>query len=422
MLGLSGFSMTSVPSTNWAGNVRYAFDDFILPASTDALCEAVKRSSALKTLGSRHSFNAIADGHVALSLENLPLDPRIEPGNTKVSVGGRCTYGELATFLNANHLAIHNLASLPHISIAGAIATATHGSGKSNGNLATAVSALEMVTADGSIVKTERGDPDFPGIVVHLGALGVVTRVTLDVVPEYQVAQTVYEGLAWDKLLDNLDEIMDLAYSVSVFTQWRNEAGSIWLKRTAPQDDLTADLFGATRSVVNRHPIVGLDPQNSSDQLGQYGLWSDRLPHFKSGFMPSSGAEIQSEYHVPRKHGAAAIAALLAVRQRFADLIQAGEFRVVAADDLWLSPQYHRDTFSIHFTWVRDVEAVNAILPLIEQALSPFEPLPHWGKMFAGRSYAADYPKLKDFLALRERLDPERKFSNRWLEDFVLGS
>jgi len=259
-------------------------------------------------------------------------------------------------------------------------------------------------------------------MVVHLGALGVVTRVTLDVQPEYQVAQTVYEGLPWGKLLDNLDEIMDSTYSVSVFTQWRNEAGSIWLKQTASSDDLAANLYGATRSVVNRHPIIGLDPQNSSDQLGEYGRWSDRLPHFKSGFTPSSGDEIQSEYHVPRKHGAAAIAALLSVRDRFADLIQAGEFRVVAADELWLSPQYQRDTLSIHFTWVRDIEAVNAVIPIIEQALSPFEPLPHWGKIFASRSYAAEYARLKDFVALRERLDPERKFANQWLEDFIFGS
>lgn len=414
--------MTRVPMTNWAASFHYGFRDCLYPTSVEAVCEIVARSPKIKTVGSGHSFNAIADGEVALSLSKLPINPIIEGDGTRVSMGGHCTYGELALFLHRHHLAIHNLASLPHISIAGAIATATHGSGNRNGNLATAVSGLEMVSGDGRLIKVARGHADFLGLVVHLGALGVITRVTLDVQPEFQIAQSVYEGLAWDKLLANLDEIMAAGYSVSVFTQWGQQAGSIWVKRTASADEWPAAIHGATRAMVNRHPISGLDSQNCTEQLGQYGRWSDRLPHFKMGFTPSSGEEIQSEFHVSKEYGAAAIEALLSIRETFAHLVQAAEFRTVAADELWLSPQYHRDTLSIHFTWIRDQEAVNAAVKHIEQILSRFTALPHWGKVFTGRHIGAKYERLPEFAQLRDRMDPQRAFSNPWLEDVIFGT
>lgn len=413
--------MKHVPAANWAESFHYSFRDCLHPSSVEAACEIVAQAPEIKTLGSRHSFNAIADGQVAMSLAGLPVNPVVEADGKRVSVGGHCTYGELALFLHDHHLAIHNLASLPHISIAGAIATATHGSGDRNGNLATAVCGLEIVTGDGSIVKVGRGDADFEGMVVHLGALGIITRVTLDVQPEFQVAQSVYDGLGWDALLGNLDEIMAAGYSVSVFTQWREQAGSVWLKRTAPADDLPEMIHGATRAIVKRHPISGLDAQNATDQLGQYGRWSDRLPHFKMGFTPSNGEEIQSEFHIPRRHAVAAIEALLSIRDKFAHLAQAGEFRTVAADRLWLSPQYNNDTLSIHFTWIRDQDAVNAAVEHIEQALAPFAALPHWGKVFTSRHVGATYERLADFARLRDRMDPQRKFSNPWLEEVVFG-
>ncbi|MDQ0561336.1 xylitol oxidase [Rhizobium mesoamericanum] len=414
--------MTRIPTTNWAASFHYGFRDCLYPSSVDAVCDIVARSEKIKAVGSGHSFNAIANGEVALSLAELPANPVIEGNGTQVCVGAHCTYGELALFLHRHHLAVHNLASLPHISIAGAIATATHGSGNRNGNLATAVCGLEIVSGDGRLVTVTRGDADFAGMVVHLGALGIVTRVTLDVQPEFNVAQSVYDGLAWDKLLANLDDIMALGYSVSVFTKWGQEAGSAWVKRTASDDDWPAVIHGATRATENRHPISGLDAQNATQQLGQYGRWSDRLPHFKMGFTPSNGEEIQSEFHLPRNHGAAAIEALLSIRDKFAHLLQVGELRTVAADELWLSPQYRRDTLSIHFTWVRDQEAVNAAVEHIEQALSPFSALPHWGKVFAGRHIGAKYEKLAEFARLRDRMDPERTFSNAWLEKAIFGS
>jgi alditol oxidase len=414
--------MTQVPAANWAESFHYGFKDCRYPSSVEDISEIVARSAAVKTLGSRHSFNAIVDGSSAMSLERMPIDPVVENNGRQVSVAGHCTYGELALFLERHQLAIHNLASLPHISIAGAIATATHGSGDKNGNLATAVSGLEFVAGDGSLVKVKRGDADFEGMVVHLGALGVVTRVTLDVQPEFQVVQHVYEGLGWDALIANLDAVMAAAYSVSVFTQWGEKAGAVWLKETEKSGDHPDALNSAVNSGIKRHPIIGLDPENATEQLGEFGRWSDRLPHFKMGFTPSSGAEIQSEYHMPRRHGAAAVEALLSIRSKFVHLVQASELRTVAADSLWLSPQFERDTLSIHFTWVRDQAAVDAAAAEIEQALAPFSPLPHWGKVFTRHHVGRNYAKLPDFARLRERMDPDRKFSNPWLEEVVFGT
>ena len=141
------------------------------------------------------------------------------------------TYGRLAPMLHERGLALHNLASLPHISVGGAIATGTHGSGDRLGNLATAVSAIDILRSDGEIVHLERGDTDFDGAVVGLGALGVVVRVRLDVEPEYQIAQHVYEGLAWDELAARFDEITGAGDSVSLFTTWGSHVDQVWVKQ-----------------------------------------------------------------------------------------------------------------------------------------------------------------------------------------------
>lgn len=414
--------MNSAPSTNWSKTFPYSFRNVLFPASIDELRSAVAASPNIKVLGSRHSFNAIADGEAALILGGIPIEPVLDPSRKKVTIAGHATYGDLAVFLSQHGLAVHNLASLPHISIAGAIATATHGSGRRNGNLATAVSGLEIVTADGSIVTTTRGDADFEGMVVHLGALGVISRVTLDVEPEFDVAQHIYEGLSWDVFFAHLASIMDEGYSVSIFTRWGDEAGQIWVKRREGLDKSASKaLHGAPLATVKRHPISGIDPVNSTDQLGLLGPWFERLPHFKMGFTPSNGDEIQSEFHIPLESASAAIEAVFAIRDRFAHLIQVTEFRAVAADTLWLSPQYKRDTLSMHFTWVADTEAVDVGVKHIEDALQPFNALPHWGKVFSATHVGDRYPMLSRFMAIRDRLDPDGKFTNTWLKTVVFG-
>ncbi|OLP57779.1 dehydrogenase [Xaviernesmea oryzae] len=414
--------MKTIPQYNWSGSFHYGFRDWHVPASIEALQELVAKAPRIKVLGSRHSFNGIADGEVGLSLSALPLDLEVAADGRSVTIAAHATYGQLAQLLAEKGLALHNLASLPHISIAGAIATATHGSGRRQGNLATAVAGLEILQADGQLLRFRRGEPDFEGAVVHLGALGILTRVTLETEPAYSVAQSVYEGLSWQRIFSDFDAIMDTGYSVSIFTDWDDLGGRIWVKRRVPAGDFPDEIAGARRVQGKRHVLTGLDPANTTEQEGLPGLWSDRLPHFKMGFLPSSGEEIQSEFHIPRQHGVAAIEALAGIRAEFAHLAYTSEFRTVAADLLWLSPQFEQDTVSIHFTWHRRPQEVAEAVRRVEAALSPFVPRPHWGKVFTEGRFEALYPKLPAFRALRERLDPQGKFFNAWLERHILDA
>jgi alditol oxidase len=415
-----------VTETNWAGTHAYRAGVLHRPASVDELRRIVADAPRIRVLGSRHSFTDIADSDALVSLDGLPADVAVDRDARTVTVGGALRYGELAEALHGEGLALHNLASLPHISVAGAVATATHGSGDRNGNLATAVAGLELVTSEGDVVTARRGEPDFDGMVVGLGALGAVTRVTLDVEPAYEVRQRVFEGLAWDALAGHFDAITSAGYSVSVFTRWGDTADQVWVKRrvdaTEPED-VRPDLFGAVAATVDRHPILGIDPVNCTPQLGRPGRWSDRLPHFRMGFTPSAGEEIQSEYVVPRRHGLAAIAAIRAIGDAVRAVLQVSEIRTIAADDLWLSMQHGTDTVAIHFTWTREPAAVAEAVERVEAALAPFAFRPHWGKLFAAdaAAIAQRYERLPDFRALAERLDPRGAFRNAWLERHVLA-
>lgn len=418
---LPGVSVLDVPRRNWAGNHAYPFERVARPASLEELQEVVLAEPALRALGSRHSFTAMADAPVALVLDGL--EPRFEVAADRrtVTASGWLTYAELAARLDAEGLALHNMASLPHISVAGAIASATHGSGAHHRNLAGAVRGLQLVTGTGELLELGPEHPDLAGATVHLGALGAVTAVTLAVEPAYEVVQRVYEDLSWDALVHGFDEVMALGTSVSVFTDW-GAASRVWLKARTDADAPPATVLDARAAEREHHPIDGLDTAACTPQLGVPGPWWDRLPHFRADHVPSNGEEVQSELHVPRAAAGAAIVALREAAPGFRDVLQVGELRAVARDELWLSPQFERDTASFHFTWALDPEGVRAALAHVERALAPFDPRPHWGKV----SLAMDgpvghrYERLDDFLALRERLDPERRFANPWLER-VLG-
>ena len=399
--------------TNWSGTYAYRADRLHRPSSVQELQEIVAAAPRVRILGSRHSFNDIADSGELVTLDGLPADIAVD--GERVSLGASVRYGELAEALRGEDLALHNLASLPHISVAGAIATATHGSGDGNGNLATAVTALELVTSDGELVTARRSDPEFEGMVVGLGALGAVTRVTLDVEPAYTVRQLVFEGMAWPTLLEHFDATMAAGYSVSVFTRWGESVDQVWVKS---RDEGPTDLFGATPATVERHPILGLDPVNCTPQLAVPGGWADRLPHFRMGFTPSAGEEIQSEYHLPRAHAAEAIEAVRGLADGLRPVLQVSEIRTIAADRLWVSPQYERDGVALHFTWEREPAAVERAVAALEAALEPFSPRPHWGKLFLA---APRYERLADFAALAERVDPRGAFRNAWLERSVFG-
>lgn len=409
--------------SNWSGNVIYGARVVHRPRTVREIQTLVSASDRVRALGSRHSFTAIADSAELISLAELDGEITIDASTGTVTVPGGVTYAELAVALNGHGLALANLASLPHISVAGAIATGTHGSGDRTGSLPTSVVGLELVTADGVRLRCQLGEPDFPGLVVGLGALGIVVELTLAVEPAYTMAQRVYEGLGWDVLLANLDAITAAGDSVSVFHRAGPATEQVWIKRRLPADPHPGDLFGSRPALVPRNPVLGADPVNATEQLEVAGPWSERLPHFRSGFTPSSGEEIQSELLVGRAHAVDAIEAMRGLSAQIRPLMLVGELRTVAADQLWLSPAYERDTLALHFTWRREPGAVQAAVAALEAALTPYGARPHWGKAIAARAdtLAPLYPRMADFRRLRSRLDPRGVFVNDWLIDHVLG-
>jgi xylitol oxidase len=416
--------------TNWSGNVTYGAARLHEPGSLDELQAIVRSARSLRVLGSRHSFSEIADTTGDLvSLRRLPRRFELDPVRATVTVDGAVRYGELGDRIDAAGFALHNLASLPHISVAGACATATHGSGDRNGNLATAVTAVELLRADGETVTLSRAaDPEtFPGAVVGLGALGVVTRVTLQLQPTFQVRQDLYEDLPLAAVVDHFDEITALAGSVSLFTEWRGPVfEEVWLKRRVDPEttfEPPPTLHGATRATVPIHPIRRMPADACTEQLGVPGPWHERLPHFRMDHTPSAGAELQTEYLMPRRHAVGALIAVDGLRDRIAPLLQVSEVRTVEADDLWMSTAVGRESVALHFTWQPDWPGVREVLPALEAALAPFDPRPHWGKLstMAPEAIRAAYPRLPDFVALVDRFDPDGTFRNDYVRRVVLG-
>jgi xylitol oxidase len=413
---------------NWAGNVRYRAARRHAPRSVEEVQEIVRSTERVRAIGSRHSFSDVADtSGDLLSLEEMPRVVDVDADSRTVRIDGAIRYGELGPVLEAAGLALHNLASLPHISVAGACATATHGSGDRLGNLATAVAALEIVTSDGELASLTR-DHDrgsFPGAVVAVGGLGVVTRLTLDLLPTYRMRQHVYADLPFGAVVEHFDEITQAADSVSLFTRWAGPTvDQLWLKRRVVQDepeDVPGTLYGGVLATAQQHPIRGFPPDACTPQLGAAGPWHERLPHFRLDHTPSAGNELQSEYLVPRERAGAALEAIHGLGECVAPLVLVSEVRTVAADDLWLSTAFGRPSVGIHFTWMPTWDGVRRVLPLVEAALAPFEPRPHWGKLFTmpADEVGARYPRLPQFQDLRRRYDPNGKFSNPFLDRYL---
>jgi xylitol oxidase len=403
--------------SNWAESHHYAAPEYVEPTSIDQLRSLVASRPRVRALGSRHSFNDLADTDGTLiGTARLPHAVELVDEDT-IAVAPWMTYGAVAARLKPMGLALHNLASLPHISIAGAIATGTHGSGDANANLAGAVAGLTFVTAEGSLRTLRPVDDEFDGAVVSLGALGVLTTVLLDIEPAFEVRQDVWQDLSWDALLANLDAITSAAYSVSVFTTWTGEtAGSVWLKQLVP-GRVRGELFGARRAPVELHPLPDADASPTTQQGGVPGPWSDRLPHFRMEFTPSNGEEIQTEYLVPRVNAVAALQAVRGLGERIAPLLHVSELRTMRADSLWLSGAYDTDCLNIHFTWKRMPAEVAAILPDLEALLLPLGARPHWGKWFAAghEQLRPLYPRFDDFRELVSDWDPAGKFRNAYL-------
>lgn len=420
----------AVPRTNWSGNYHYSTKTVLQPGSVAEVQDAVRSVTAVRALGTRHAFNGIADSTLA-QISTLKLnDIQLDPGGHSVTVGAGIRYGDLAVQLDAKGFALHNMASLPHISVGGACATATHGSGMRNGNLSTAVTAIEFVAADGGVhtLSRERDGERFAGAVVGLGALGIVTHLTLAVQPKYGMTQVVYQDLPFSELEHHFGEIMGAGYSVSLFTDWQNSrASELWIKRRVDQGGSAAPpalFYNARLAKEKLHPIVDHPAEACTDQMNLAGSWYERLPHFKMNFTPSSGQELQSEFFVPFERGYEAIRAVETLRDKITPHLYITEFRAIAADDLWMSMAYRRPSLAIHFTWKLETAAVLNLLPQIEAKLAPFEARPHWAKIFTMNAENIDrlYPRMKDFRTLTREFDPGSKFHNGFLRDHVFAA
>ena len=411
--------------TNWAGNVAYSAASVHHPTSVVEVQGLVARLSRVRAIGTRHSFNTIADspGGALISLSELAPEVAIDADAMTVSVTGGTRYGVLAAELQAQGYALHNTGSLPHISVAGATATGTHGSGDRNGILSTAVSAVELVKADGSLVTVDRSNPDLKALAVGLGAFGVITRLVLDMQPTYLVRQDVYRNAPWDTVLDAFDEVMASAYSVSLLGDFGSPViRELWQKARVESvseshqepEPVPETLHGGTWYDDAEEP-----PGHALNvRAGTPGPWSERLPHFRLDAPPSVGGdELQTEYFVDRRHAVDALRTLRSLGDRISPQLHATEIRTAASDELWLSPAYERDSLCIGFTWRRHPTEVMALLPDIEVALAPYEPRPHWGKlfMFNDEDLARRFPRLPEFLDLTTTYDPTGKFSNAFI-------
>jgi xylitol oxidase len=411
--------------TNWAGNLTYSTGNVHYPKTVESMQEVVRKCDKLRALGSRHSFNTIADSKEnQLSLQNINKVIALDKNANTITIESGTRYGDFAPYLDENGYALANLASLPHITVAGACATATHGSGVNNGNLSTSVAAIEFINAAGDVVRlSKKKDGDkFYGAVVHLGAIGIVTKVTLDIVPTFKMKQLVYLNMPMDELKNNFNDLESKGYSVSLFTDWKDKnINEVWIKsRVDDGNTATAapELYGAKLATKNMHPIATESAENVTDQMGIPGPWYERMPHFKMGFKPSAGKELQAEFFVPIEHAYNAIMAVEKLNEKITPHLFITEIRTIHADEFWMSPCYKQTSVAIHFTWKQQTEAVMNLLPLIEEQLSPFNAKPHWAKLFTmqPKVLQSRYEKLTDFKQLVAEYDPKGKFRNEFLE------
>lgn len=417
--------------TNWAGSLTFSTSNVYYPKTVEDVQEIVRKCEKLRIIGSRHSFSKIADSTENLiCLDHLNKLVALDTVNNTMTVEGGMKYGHLSQYLHEKGYALSNLASLPHISIAGSIATATHGSGVNNPCLTSSVATLELVKADGSvIVLSRKKDADlFKAVVVGLGAFGVITKVTLDLEPTFDIQQDVYLNLPMKELEQNFKKIVSCAYSVSLFTNWTNKnINEVWIKSKVEKGTpkkFPSEFHGAKLATKKMHPVETQDAEPCSDQLGVPGPWYDRLPHFKMGFNPSTGKELQTEYFIPIENAYEAIMAIEALSDKISPHVLITEVRTIKGDDDWMSPCYKRDCIGIHFTWKQEWEAVRQLLPKIEAVLEPLKPRPHWAKLFAmaPSRLQSRYEKIGEFKTLLQKFDPTGKFRNEFIDTYIFGN
>ncbi len=426
--GLEGGERLAVKS-NWSGNIEFSAAELHEPATVEELQQIVSRARRLRVVGAGHSFNDIVDTDGTLvSLRRLNRVVAIDRDASTVLFEGGILHYELTDHLHRAGFALHNLPSMPHFNVVGACATGTHGSGDTNRCLAAAIRGMEIVTAGGDLVEVPAAD--LPATAIGLGAFGVVARMTLEIESTFYVAQERHVDVPVANAIDNLDEIMGSAYSVSYFTDWQHDRlHEVWRKfrldtENGPIPDTPDDYFGGTRAGDEIEPGMVENDVNVTRQMLIPGPWHERLPHVRVRDPIQVTSQLQSEFFVARRHGQSALRAIAELGERLKPAIGEGivaEVRTVAADDLWLSPFPH-PSLALHFGWVPDWPSAEKALPLVEAALAPFEPRPHWGKLFTmpAETVRDCYPRFADFVARVAHYDPAGKFRNRYLEQLFV--
>ncbi len=408
---------------NWSKKVDFTSATLVEPTSVAEIQRTVSEATAIRTVGAGHSFNEIvATGGTLLSLAAMPRRFEIGADRRSVTVDAAMRYGELGPLLDERGLALANMASLPFFTVSGACATATHGSGDGNQGLAAAIRGLELVTADGDVITRNIDDhpDDLAAMSVGLGAFGVITAVTLAVEPRFDMAQAVDIGVPLSATVDRLDEVMADAYSVSLFTDWQDDTiGHVWRKYRLDHDpEPQRDRLGLGGAKLDR-PLTAYH----TDQVMKPGPWFERLPHVLMSRPDRPEIQLQSEYFVARRHGPAAVTAMIEHADTMAPAMQTGvlaEIRTVAADHAWLSP-FAEDTLAIHISWDPDPALVEPVLPVIEDALAPFEPRPHWGKLHSMPStqLRERYKNFGRWASAVATYDPSGVFRNGYLDDLL---
>ena len=428
---------------NWAGNQSSSPAEVLAPATTEELAAAVVRAAGsglrVKAAGSGHSFTDIAatDG-LHLHLHRLSGVVAVDMGARRVRVLAGTPLHVLNPALQALGLALPNLGDIDRQTISGAIATGTHGTGLRKQGIAAAVSGLTLVLADGSTLEcSAEKEPDvFAAARVGLGALGVLTEVELQCVPAFRLHAKEF-GADLREVLARLDA--DLEANDHVDMHWFPLTDRVLVKhnnrvdddaparplpawRARLDDDLLSNrLYELTNRAATRWPRI-VPPLNtvSARLLGAREYTDDSWRVFVAERRVRFR---ESEYAVPL---AAARDVVTEVRswldRHRAPLTFPLELRFTGADDVWLSTAYERANAYVAMHQYHRMDDYGAFAAF-EQIVARYDGRPHWGKLhtLGADRFRELYPRFDDFLAVRDRLDPGRVFSNPYLER-VLGS
>ena len=430
---------------NWAKTVYYNHT-IHYPKTVEEIQHILQYHAKIRVLGSMHSFNNITKlpqefNGVYISMSNMNQVIKCCRGE-RVTIQPGITFGELGEYLHERNFGFHNMASLPHITVGGAISTGTHGAGVFNGNLASHVMQVKLISADGKLRTYRIGqDPEFQHIPVSFGLAGIIVEIELDIVPDYDIQQCIYENLPFNTIKkSDYKTAFSSAYSFSIFTQWKNRKfTSIWAKyrlrkgRNGNEESIMIDCpdMNKIKPSSNKvHPLPGGDTSFVSGGIGKNYKEPGYvgLPHFLMEGVPSQGEELQSEYFVSSHMFDVVIEVLFhhfEENPKLYDLLYVSEMRFVAGDKLTLSPQHVLgSSIGFHFTWKKEFDQVVDALKGIENVLKPYNALPHMGKLFTmtGRELEGKYGQrnLRAFQSFVAPLDPLKKFVNPFLQNLIL--